>query len=296
MLSAALVALGTVSAVSLTSTAAQAADPVGLHIEGARLVERDGTPFVARGINHAHTWYTSRTPAAIGDIKATGANAIRVVLSGGDRWTKNDTADVADVIARCKAAKVICVLEDHDTTGYGEQSGAVTLDKAADYFVSLKSVLVGQEDYVQINIGNEPYGNTASVNAGWAADTSAAVVKLRAAGLQHNIVVDAPSWGQDWAGIMRDHAAATVAAADPQHNVLFSVHMYGVYSQASTINAYFDAFAAKGCRSSSGSSATPTPTATSTRTRSSRRRRPAGSAGTAGPGRATAAASSTSTW
>ena len=58
-------------------------------------------------------------------------------------------------------------------------------------------------------------------------------------------MIDAPSWGQDWAGIMRDNAA-TVAAADPDKNVLFSVHMYGVYNNASTINAYLDAFKAKG--------------------------------------------------
>ncbi len=41
---------------------------------------------------------------------------------------------------------------------------------------------------------------------------------------------------------MRD-TAATVAAADPpEGNTLFSVHMYGVYAQASTITAYLDAF------------------------------------------------------
>jgi len=242
VLAAAVVALG---ATSLISTAAQAATPPGLHVSGTQLVEKDGTPFVARGVSHAHTWYVSQTATAIPAIRAAGANALRVVLSGGDRWTKNDAADVASVIAQCKANKLICMLENHDTTGYGEQSGAVTLDTAASYWVSLASVLKGQEDYVQINIGNEPFGNDATTNATWASASSAAIAKLRAAGLHHNIVIDAPSWGQDWAGIMRDNAA-TVAASDPDKNVLFSVHMYGVYNNASTINAYLDAFAAKG--------------------------------------------------
>ncbi|GCD21724.1 hypothetical protein CTKZ_32860 [Cellulomonas algicola] len=240
-LASAVVALG---AVSLVSTAANAATPPGLRVSGTQLVEKDGTPFVARGVSHAHTWYTSQTATAIPAIRAAGANALRVVLSGGDRWTKNDAADVANIISLCKANKLVCMLENHDTTGYGEQSGAVTLDTAANYWVGIKSALIGQEDYVQINIGNEPYGNNATANAGWAADTSAAIKKLRAAGLHHNIVVDAPSWGQDWAGIMRDQAA-TVAAADPDANTLFSVHMYGVYKDASTIKAYLDAFKAK---------------------------------------------------
>ncbi|NUU16103.1 cellulase family glycosylhydrolase [Cellulomonas humilata] len=241
-LAAAVVALG---ATSLISTAAQAATPPGLHVSGTQLVEKDGTPFVARGVSHAHTWYVSQTPTAIPAIRAAGANALRVVLSGGDRWTKNDAADVASIISQCKANKLICMLENHDTTGYGEQSGAVTLDTAANYWISIASALQGQEDYVQINIGNEPFGNNATTNATWASASSAAIAKLRAAGLHHNIVIDAPSWGQDWAGIMRDNAA-TVAASDPDKNVLFSVHMYGVYNNASTINAYLDAFKAKG--------------------------------------------------
>ena len=121
-LAAAVLALGTTS---LISTAAQAATPPGLHISGTQLVEKDGTPFVARGVSHAHTWYTSQTATTIPAIRAAGANALRVVLSGGDRWTKNDASDVASIIAQCKANKLISVLEDHDTTGYGEQSGAV---------------------------------------------------------------------------------------------------------------------------------------------------------------------------
>ncbi len=227
------------------ATSATAATPPGLHVSGTQLLEKDGTPFVARGVSHAHTWYTSQTPTAIPAIRAAGANALRVVLSGGDRWTKNDATDVANIISLCKANKLICMLENHDTTGYGEQSGAVTLDKAADYWVSIASALKGQEDYVQINIGNEPYGNNATANAGWTADSIAAIKKLRTAGLHHNIVIDAPSWGQDWAGIMRDNAQ-TVAAGDPDGNVLFSVHMYGVYNNASTIKTYLDAFKAKG--------------------------------------------------
>lgn len=242
VLAAAVVALG---ATSLISTAAQAATPPGLHVSGTQLVEKDGTPFIARGVSHAHTWYVSQTPTAIPAIRAAGANALRVVLSGGDRWTKNDAADVASVISQCKANKLICMLENHDTTGYGEQSGAVTLDTAANYWISIASALQGQEDYIQINIGNEPFGNNATTNATWASASSAAIAKLRAAGLHHNIVIDAPSWGQDWAGIMRDNAA-TVAASDPDKNVLFSVHMYGVYNNASTITAYLDAFKAKG--------------------------------------------------
>ena len=213
----------------------------GLHISGTTIVESNGATFVMRGINHEHTWFTSQT-SSFANIKATGANTVRVVLSGG-RWTANSAADVADVVALCKQNKLICVLEDHDTTGYGEDSAAYTLDQAVNYWTGLKSVLAGQEDYVVINIGNEPIGNT---NPGqWTAATVAAVQKMRSNGFQHLLMVDAPNWGQDWQYTMRDNAQ-TVLDADSQHNTVLSIHMYAVFNTASSITSYLDTFKSKG--------------------------------------------------
>jgi mannan endo-1,4-beta-mannosidase len=213
----------------------------GIHVSGTSIVEANGNKFVMRGTSHAHTWYSSQTKS-FKDIKSLGANTVRVVLSGG-RWTANGASDVANVVSLCKTNKLICVLEDHDTTGYGEQSGAYTLAQAVSYWQSLKSVLQGQENYIIINIGNEPYGNNNP--ADWTSATVNAVKAMRSAGFQHSLMVDAPSWGQDWAGVMRDNAT-TVAAADPQKNVIFSVHMYGVYDTAAEITSYLSAFKSKG--------------------------------------------------
>jgi mannan endo-1,4-beta-mannosidase len=116
----------------------------GLHISGRNIVEANGQTFIMRGINHPHAWYANQT-SSFAAIKAAGANTVRVVLSGG-RWTTNTAADVTNVIAMCKQNKLICILEDHDTTGYGEDGAAYTLDQAVNYWIGLKSVLVGQED------------------------------------------------------------------------------------------------------------------------------------------------------
>src|SRR4051794_9215855 len=213
----------------------------GLHISGTNIVESNGSTFIMRGINHEHTWFTNQT-SSFANIKATGANTVRVVLSGG-RWTANSASDVANVISLCKASKLICVLEDHDTTGYGEDSAAYTLDQAVNYWIGLKSVLVGQEDYVVINTGNEPIGNT---NPGqWTSATSAAIQKMRSNGFQHLLMVDAPNWGQDWTYTMRDNAQ-TVLDADTQHNTVLSIHMYAVFNSAASIRSYLDTFQTKG--------------------------------------------------
>ncbi|MFF6879111.1 MULTISPECIES: cellulase family glycosylhydrolase [unclassified Streptomyces] len=216
---------------------AQAA-PTGFRVQNGRLLEAGGNDFVMRGVNHAHTWFPDRI-SSLAHIKDKGANTVRVVLSSGDRWTRNDTADVANVVSQCKQNRLICVLEVHDTTGYGEQSGAATLARAADYWISVRSALAGQEDYVIVNIGNEPYGNTGYT--AWTADTKAAIQKLRDAGFDHTIMVDAPNWGQDWAFTMRDNAAS-VFAADPDANTVFSIHMYGVFDTAAEITDYLNRF------------------------------------------------------
>ncbi|MET7787729.1 cellulase family glycosylhydrolase [Streptomyces sp900116325] len=219
---------------------AQSADDfaTGLHISDGRLLEGNGNDFIMRGVNHAHTWYPGET-RSLADIKALGANTVRVVLSDGYRWSENSPADVAAIVAQCKTNRLICVLEVHDTTGYGEDAAAGTLDHAADYWIGLKDVLAGEENYVIINIGNEPWGNTDP--EGWTAPTIAAVQKLRNAGFEHTIMVDAPNWGQDWQGVMRANAQS-VYDADPTGNLIFSIHMYSVYNTAQKVTDYLHAF------------------------------------------------------
>ncbi|GAA2209708.1 hypothetical protein GCM10009850_051670 [Nonomuraea monospora] len=227
--------------VSMLIVPAPAHAAVGLRVSGTRILEANGNAFVMRGVSHAHTWYTNQT-SSFANIKALRANTVRVVLSGG-RWTPNSASDVANVVSLCRQNRLICVLENHDTTGYGEQSGAYTLDQAVDYWSSVRSALTGTEDFIIVNIGNEPYGNN-NVSA-WTAATTSAITRMRGLGFQHMLMVDAPNWGQDWQFTMRN-TAQTVANADTQKNTVFSIHMYGVFDTAAEITAYLDAFQTAG--------------------------------------------------
>jgi mannan endo-1,4-beta-mannosidase len=209
---------------------------VGLHISGRNIVEANGSNFIMRGINHEHVWFTNQT-SSFANIKATGANTVRVVLGSGKRW--GPSTDVANVVSLCKQNRLICVLEVHDTTGYGEDGAAATLDEAVTYWISQKAALVGQESYIVINIGNEPIGNNNASQ--WTAATTAAIQRMRANGFEHLLMVDAPNWGQDWQFVMRDNAQ-TVLNADTQHNTVLSIHMYSVFNTASSITSYLDTF------------------------------------------------------
>jgi mannan endo-1,4-beta-mannosidase len=218
---------------------AQAA--VGIHVSGTQILEKNGSPLVLRGTSHAYVWYTGQN-TSFANIKAKGANAVRVVLGGG-RWGPTSTSEVANIVSLCKANKLICILEDHDTTGYGEDGAATTLSQAVSYWNSVKSAVVGQEDYIIVNIGNEPIGNNNPSQ--WTQATIDAVKAMRSNGFSNALMVDGPNWGQDNQGVMRTNAAS-VEAADTQKNTIFSVHMYGTYTSASTITSYVSAFASAG--------------------------------------------------
>lgn len=112
---AAFLGLVVLGAAGPTPAQAQAQSPTtraatGLHISNGRLVEGNGNDFIMRGVNHAHTWYPGETQS-LADVKALGANTVRVVLSNGHRWSRNSPEDVAAVITQCKANRLICVLE-----------------------------------------------------------------------------------------------------------------------------------------------------------------------------------------
>ncbi|HET9912930.1 MAG TPA: cellulase family glycosylhydrolase [Anaerolineales bacterium] len=213
----------------------------GFHVSGRNLLDASGNNFIMRGISHPHVWYTSQT-SSFANIKAAGANTVRVVLGGG-RWGPSSASDVANVIQLCKTNKLICVLENHDTTGYGEDGAATSLAQAVNYWKSIQSVLIGQEAYVLINIGNEPYGNNNA--SAWVESTRNAIITMRDAGFDHTLIVDAPNWGQDWQFVMRDNAAS-IFNSDADRNTIFSIHMYGVFDTAAEVQSYVSSFVTAG--------------------------------------------------
>jgi mannan endo-1,4-beta-mannosidase len=228
--------------VLLAFVLAPAVSLAGFSIQNGQLVDNNNVPFVMRGINYPYTWFQSRpTQQDFAAMSATGANTVRVVLSTGGQWARVPGAQVSQVIQWAKDNRMIAVLEVHDSTGWSEQTTAVPISNAVAYWTSadIRAAINGQENFVIINIANEPFGN--NTNANYVPDTTAAIQALRTAGLTHTIMIDAANWGQDWSNTMRDNAMQ-LWNADPRRNLLFSVHMYEVYQTAAPIIAYMQAF------------------------------------------------------
>jgi hypothetical protein len=215
----------------------------GFYVAGGMLYDANCNEFIMRGVNYPYAWYTAEnTQADFGAIAATGANAVRIVLATGDRWTKTSAAELANLVTWAKAAQLIAVLEVHDVTGYAEQAESVPLSSAQSYWTGsdITDVLIGQEAYVLVNIGNEPNGN--DTTATWVSTHQTAVGALRAAGLTHTLVVDAPNWGQDWTATMMNGDGNAIWDVDPEKNLVFSVHMYQEFPTEADVTTYYNTF------------------------------------------------------
>jgi mannan endo-1,4-beta-mannosidase len=221
----------------------------GFFVQNGRLLDDNGTPFVMRGVNYPFAWFTQRYPAQtqqdLVNIRATGANTVRIVLGTGAQYTRSTGPQISQLIQWCKDLQMIVVLEVHDSTGWSEAAGAAPLSNAVAYWTSadVRSAINGQEDFVIVNIANEPFGN--NTTGSYVSTTTSAITSLRNAGLTHNLMIDGANWGQDWTNTMRG-AAQQMFSADPLRNLTFSVHMYEVYPDLNTISTYMQAFATAG--------------------------------------------------
>lgn len=193
---------------------------VGFYVNKTGLYDAKGNLFVMRGINHAHTWFKDKLYTAIPAIAATGANTVRIVLSDGQQWTKDSVSDVKNIIELCKSNKLICILEVHDITGKNDIEG---LRRTTDYWIEIKDALIGNENYVILNIANEWVGDWNGEI--WYKGYSEAVKKLRKAGFNNTIMVDAAGWGQYGESIGK--YGKRLLQDDVNGNLMFSVHMYG---------------------------------------------------------------------
>ena len=192
----------------------------GFHVDGNKLLDINGNEFVMRGVNHAHTWYKDDSAIALKAIAETGANSVRIVLSDGQKWEKDDVSSVKTLIESCKERNMIAILEVHDPTG---SNVAGTLENTVDYWIEIKDALIGQEAYVILNIANEWYGNWESEP--WRDGYVAAIPKLREAGIENTILVDSAGWGQ-YPQSVEDYGKE-VFESDPLKNTMFAVHFYG---------------------------------------------------------------------
>lgn len=201
----------------------------GFQVKDTALYDANGNQFIMRGINHPHSWFKDKLDTAIPAIAETGANTVRVVLSDGQQWGKIPLEDVEKIIEMCKENKLICILEVHDITGKDEIEG---LRKTAQYWLDIKSALIGNEAYVILNIANEWIGSWDKADT-WYEGYSEAIKTIRDGGINNTLMIDAPGWGQHAQPI--DKYGEKLFNDDPNKNTMFSIHMYGAAGKSGRV-------------------------------------------------------------
>jgi mannan endo-1,4-beta-mannosidase len=187
------------------------------HVEGRFLYDRCNEKVVLRGVNEMVVWTAGRDGAPeFTDIAQTGANSIRIV------WNEEGTAAELDTaITNALGAKLIPMVEHHSATG--KLPDVAT--KVVPYWTQsdVAQVLLKHQANLLLNIANEA-GDDKVTQEAFESTYTAAITALRGTGFKGPLIIDAPQWGQD---INRLQASGpALIAADPLHNLMFSVHMW----------------------------------------------------------------------
>jgi mannan endo-1,4-beta-mannosidase len=192
----------------------------GFFVAGGRLFDGLGNDFVMRGVNHPVAWFQADALNWLDEIATTGANTVRLVWETG----RGPTDIIRASIERAVELGMVPMVELHDVTG-GTDVGDPA--RMAQYYVDdMRDILTQFEPYLLINIANE-WGAFQTPDDTWVEAYQQAIAVLRDAGINHTLVIDGNNWGQKGESIVTRGAA--LLDADPQHNILFSTHMYQDY-------------------------------------------------------------------
>lgn len=201
-------------------------ETTGFFVLGRNMYDSGGTNVLLRGVNKMSVFDISDPLGLISfpEIKKTAANTVRIVwaitsdLQPGGPATSTATLD--SLITNARANHLIPMIELHDATGDWSR-----LNDLVDYWTQPAVVTIVQkhQPYLLLNIGNEVGDDTVS-QADFVAGYSDAIERMRAAGIHTPLVIDASDWGKNLT--MLNNTAAPLLAADPDFNLIFSVHLY----------------------------------------------------------------------
>lgn len=198
------------------------------HVQNGLLYDTCGEQVILRGINHP-TIYIDREGKALPEIAKTGANSVRLFWYA----TRNVAISEAETVIQAAISNhMVPILEMHDSTCEW------SLDGIVDYWTSSEAVALIEryKAHLIVNIANEP---SAPSTSQFTSKYSAVVQTMRSAGIHVPLMIDGGTCGRDYQMLLDGGPA--VLQADPDHNLIFSAHLYDPLS-ASELGAVYDSF------------------------------------------------------
>lgn len=207
---------------------------VGFFVVGNKLYDANGIQFHMVGIDKLHWDFGTYIASAYNQgIPNTKANIVR--------WTIDFTQPTATNIALMNMAiaqKEVVMPGNWDATC---DTDAASLSSVVDVWVAQASAWKPLERYMIINIANEwGFGAGPAIYGGTPGDTTwrdsyiTAIGRLRAAGYLGTISITSGRCGQDATNIIQYGQA--VFNSDPQKNIIFDIHIYGLWGDSMVSN------------------------------------------------------------
>jgi mannan endo-1,4-beta-mannosidase len=189
-----------------------------LYTQDGALYDQCGEKVVLRGVNHP-TLYVDREGAALPEIAKTGANAVRLF------WFARMGIQIREAEAAIAGAireGMIPILELHDSTCEWNLDGIVS------YWTSTQAVelIRKYEAHLIVNIANETSPPSATE---FRTKYTQVIADMREAGIKTPLMIDGGNCGRDYQMLLSQGPA--LLEADPDHNLIFSAHLYNRMSQ-----------------------------------------------------------------
>lgn len=189
----------------------------GFFVLNGALYDPNGSEFRIRGVNRVH-WDSSSASG----IARSGANAVRTFIDFTQAATSNLSLVQTQYIDQGEVPIVTYAGIGGGETLTSCNTDPATLSAAVSAWVSQASQWTSINTYLIVNIANEwgPANSTV-----WTSSYINAVQTLRAADYTGPLLIDTGGCGQDDLDLWQ--SSQTVLNNDPEHNLIFSVHLYG---------------------------------------------------------------------
>ncbi|MCC6315317.1 MAG: cellulase family glycosylhydrolase [Thermomicrobiales bacterium] len=191
-------------------------------VSGRQILDPNGNPVLLRGVNKMFL-YDQDDPTGVHtlpEIAKSKSNTVRIVWGIASDQGQTNLGVLESLIVNARDNHLLPMIELHDATG--DWSG---LGRLVNYWTQPKvaQLITKYQHILLINIGNE-VGDSSVTDQQFIKGYTDAVKKMRCAGIHTPLVIDAPDFGKNLEAL--DRTAGALLAADPDRNLIFSVHTY----------------------------------------------------------------------
>jgi mannan endo-1,4-beta-mannosidase len=223
-------------------------------VQGGKLLDPNGIPFVFRGVTIDHTLAPEKTLQAIKDVAALGANSAQIEFAINPTWVSGEfprkaTLEIREIIKACKDNKLVCVLEANDASGYSQSSGSVTPTFIASYWglSDMRDALNGSQSHIIIGFSNQIF-DSHYTSQDYEVRMNTYLGQLRdALPAGFMILIDGNKWGQDTDSAMLQFAQKNINSGSYLNSkLLYSIDFFDAYTDPLKARDYIASFAQLG--------------------------------------------------